>query len=178
MAATFTKIATVTVGSGGASSIDFSSIPSTYTDLCLKLSCRTSRASAQGLYKITFNGSSTNYSGIILYSYSGTSVASETNSAASGGSTYLIGEYIPAANATASVFSCDDIYIPNYASSNYKSLSIDLIQENNAADGRQSTMAGLWSNTSAISSIKIESATASTNIVQYSTATLYGISNS
>jgi hypothetical protein len=30
--ATFEKIATVDVGSGGAASIDFSSIPSTYTD--------------------------------------------------------------------------------------------------------------------------------------------------
>ena len=172
---TLVKIQTVTVGSGGASSIDFTSIPQTYTDLVIKLSCRTSRASAQGLYKITFNATSANYSGIILYSYSGTSVTSETNSAASGGSTYLIGEYIPAANATASVFSCDEIYIPNYTSSNYKSVSMDLIQENNAADGRQSMTAGLWSNTAAISSIKIESATASTNLAQYSTATLYGV---
>ena len=40
MATTFTKIASVTVGSGGASSIDFTSIPSTYTDLCVKLSTR------------------------------------------------------------------------------------------------------------------------------------------
>ena len=33
MATTFFKIASATVGSGGASSIDFTSIPQTYTDL-------------------------------------------------------------------------------------------------------------------------------------------------
>ena len=38
--ATFTKIASATVGSGGASSIEFTSIPSTYTDLVIKLSMR------------------------------------------------------------------------------------------------------------------------------------------
>ena len=40
MAVTFTQIASVTVGSGGAASIDFTSIPSTYTDLCIKTSIK------------------------------------------------------------------------------------------------------------------------------------------
>ena len=37
MANTYVAIATVTVGSGGAASIDFTSIPATYTDLVVKL---------------------------------------------------------------------------------------------------------------------------------------------
>jgi hypothetical protein len=36
MANTYEAIATVEVGSGGASTIDFTSIPSTYTDLVLR----------------------------------------------------------------------------------------------------------------------------------------------
>jgi hypothetical protein len=40
MANTFTLIASSTVGSGGAASIDFTSISSTYTDLVVKLSLR------------------------------------------------------------------------------------------------------------------------------------------
>jgi hypothetical protein len=40
MATTFIKIASVTVGSGGAASMDFTSIPSTYTDLVIKVSTR------------------------------------------------------------------------------------------------------------------------------------------
>ena len=43
MATTYTLISSVTVGSGGAASIEFTSIPSTYTDLVLKLSARSSR---------------------------------------------------------------------------------------------------------------------------------------
>ena len=37
MANTYVLISSSTVGSGGAASIDFSSIPATYTDLVLKL---------------------------------------------------------------------------------------------------------------------------------------------
>ena len=41
MADTYTLISSVTVGAGGASSIDFTSIPATYTDLLVKFSLRT-----------------------------------------------------------------------------------------------------------------------------------------
>jgi hypothetical protein len=40
MANTYEAIATVTVGSGGATDIEFTSIPGTYTDLLIKSSLR------------------------------------------------------------------------------------------------------------------------------------------
>ena len=40
----YESIATVTVGSGGAADVTFSSIPATYTDLLLKLSSRADSA--------------------------------------------------------------------------------------------------------------------------------------
>ena len=40
MAVTHNLISTITVGSGGAASIDFTSIPQTYTDLLVKISLR------------------------------------------------------------------------------------------------------------------------------------------
>jgi hypothetical protein len=40
MAYTYSKIASVTIGSGGSSSINFIAIPQNYTDLILKLSAR------------------------------------------------------------------------------------------------------------------------------------------
>lgn len=46
MMATYIKIGSVEVGAGGASSIDFSSIPATYTDLVLKMSARVSTGGA------------------------------------------------------------------------------------------------------------------------------------
>jgi hypothetical protein len=72
------------------------------------------------------------------------------------------------------------MYIPNYTSSNYKSFSTDSVCESNAASVyAQGFWSGLWSDTSAITSISIaELAGASTNIAEHSTAYLYGISNS
>jgi hypothetical protein len=175
MANTYELIASSTVGSGGASSIDFTSISGSYTDLCLKMSLRTDRASVYDQLKITFNGSSSSYTGIILYN-GNSSVGSETNTAATGGSTYLIGDYVDGASATSSTFGNGEIYIPNYAGSSNKSVSLDLVQENNAAGGYSSLTAGLWSNSAAITSIKLQSSN-SANFVQYSTAYLYGVKN-
>ena len=52
MANTFTKIASVTVGSGGASTMAFSSIPATYTDLQLLI---TSQTTSNNYIKININ---------------------------------------------------------------------------------------------------------------------------
>ena len=60
---TFTLIASSTVGAGGASSIDFTSIPSTYTDLCLKVSARSTATDTNVNMYVKFNGSTSGYSG-------------------------------------------------------------------------------------------------------------------
>jgi hypothetical protein len=78
-------------------------------------------------------------------------------------------------NWTANTFSNGEIYIPNYAGSNYKSWSSDAVTENNATSADMSLVAGLTSITAAITSITI--AGAAGNLVQYSTAYLYGVSN-
>ena len=170
MATTYKAIATVTVGSGGAASISFSSIPSTYTDLLILYSGRDVRTGdVYSNWKIEFNGSSSNLSCRLLY---GTG-----SSAASGTDTTIYG-WQPGDSATASTFSNNLIYIPNYTSSNYKSVSIDTVEENNTTSAYMGLTAGLWSNTAAITSITIKSYYASVNQAQYSTATLYGIKNS
>jgi hypothetical protein len=171
MANTFVKIASATVGSGGASSIDFTSIPSTYTDLCLKLSLRGTRTQTEAEVRLTVNGSATSYSNRALQG-NGSSVASFTYS-----TTFYYNGETDAANATASTFGNTEIYIPNYAGSNNKSISTDAVSENNATGGAYiNLVAGLWSNTSAITSITITPSV--NNWAQYSTATLYGIKNS
>ena len=59
---TFTLIASSTVGAGGASSIDFTSIPSTFTDLCLEASLRSDKPSyGFSNFNITINGSSSTF---------------------------------------------------------------------------------------------------------------------
>jgi hypothetical protein len=164
---TFIKIASVTVGSGGAATIAFSSIPSTYTDLCLKVSLRnTANVDWAGIY---FNGVTTGYSNRAIQA-TGSSVTSRSSTDKD--LTILTDE-----NAfTANTFGNAEIYIPNYAGSTYKSYSVDTVTENNATTAYSELSAHLWSNTAAITSITINAQ--SSNLAQYSTATLYGIKNS
>jgi hypothetical protein len=167
MANTFELISAVTVGSGGAASIDFSSIPSTYTDLVLVLSTRTSTGSIQGDCTITFNGSGSSYSQRIVYS-SGSGTASITETAI----TYRA----DGSTATASTFDNTTVYIPNYAGSTYKSVSLDNVTENNATGAFAALGASLWSNTAAINQITVTPNGGATFSI-YSTAYLYGVKN-
>jgi len=165
--ATYTLISSVTVGSGGAASIEFTSIPNTYTDLAISTSQRISSASPWSDVSVSFNNSTSNLSSLWLNAEGGSTVGYGT----SGSAIY----YWTAANsATSNTFGNGFIYIPNYAGSNFKSVSIDNVGENNAANTILVFTAGLWSNTSAITSVKL---TGANNFMQYSTAYLYGISN-
>jgi hypothetical protein len=174
MATTYEAIATVTVGSGGASSIEFTSIPATFTDLAVKVCARTDRSNTQSDLYLQFNGVTTaTYSYKRILGYNGSATSDGLTNDTKGG---LFG-WAAGSTATASTFSNSEIYIPNYTSSNAKSFSGDGVSENNATQSPVSINAGLWSGTAAITSIKIQCYNAS-NFVQYSTATLYGIKNS
>lgn len=165
MALTYVALASVTVGSGGAANIEFTSIPGTYTDLVLKVSIR-GNISNLDYNRISFNGSTSTFTYRSIEG-SGTAAASYN------GSVGAFGVQTPS-TFTASTFSNIEIYIPNYAGSNNKSYSADATTENNATESYADLIAGLWSTTSAITSISLASVT-STNFAQYSTATLYGI---
>jgi len=170
MAITYKKIASVTVGSGGAANIDFTSIPGTYTDLVLLISSRSNRSANADDTVFRINGNTSNiYSYRQLYGFtSGAGSANATDTKA------FIGQ-MPAASSTASTFDSSLVYFPNYAGSTNKSYSIENVWENNSSTVWQLNMfAGLWANTSAITSISLFSNN-SNNFVQYSTATLYGI---
>jgi len=167
---TFIKIATVTVGAGGAATMGFSSIPATYTDLVVKFSVRDAAAGNPRL-DLSFNGSTASSSGIRLTG-NGTAAAS---SAIPNSPSYGYGG-TSGGNDTASTFTNGEIYIPNYASSNNKSYSVDNVGENNATAALAALVANLWSNTAAITSVTLTAG--SGTFQQYSTATLYGISKS
>jgi hypothetical protein len=169
---TFTQIGTAqVVGSGGQAAIDFTSIPSTYTDLCLELSSRATGAGANGInVKLQFNGDTgSNYSYRRIYGQSST-VASTS---ATG--TFNISGISVAGADTANTFSNNAIYIPNYAGSTQKSYSVDGVAENNSVFGFLTLIAGLWTSTSAITSINLTND--GYNFAQYTTAYLYGVSN-
>jgi hypothetical protein len=166
---TYTKIASNTVGSGGVASVTFSSIPQTYTDLVLFHSSRSTAANNNIL--LSFNGGAggTSFSDRTLGS-TGSGVFSTFNN-----SSAQIYGLLNQSAYTASTFDSGCYYIPNYRSSNFKSVLYDGTQESNTTNIYQYLLAGLWSNTSAITSVVV--APVGFNFAEYSTFTLYGISN-
>ena len=163
MATTYTLIDKTTLGST-ANYIEFTSIPSTYTDIVLVASLRTNRAALNDEATLQLN--STSISGKRLYG--------DGSSAASDSTPNMLP---PAANATSNTFGNFAIYIPNYASTTaYKSISIDAVMENNATGSYSTLIAGLYSANTAVSSVKITSVNGS--FIANSSVYLYGIKNS
>jgi len=169
MANTFVQIASVTVGSGGAANIDFSSIPATYTDLVIYLSLRDETTNGFPIVTMEINGVTTNRTWRRLLGNG--SAASSTN-----GTTGQINT-MPGADKTASTFGNIQVYLPNYAGSSNKSFSVDGVTETNATASDIIFNSGLWSQTTAINQLTFKSGSA-TDFNEHSTATLYGISKS
>lgn len=172
MANTHKKIQTVTVGAGGAASIDFTSIPQTYSDLKIVLSARDARAVVASSVVLQINGSSAT-SGSYRRIYGDGSAGFSDSS--SGEATVQSG-HSDGNSATANTFGNVEIYIPNYTGSSNKSFSSDGVAETNGATTYMSFVAGLWADTAAITSLSVKPATA-VNFLQYTTATLYGVFN-
>jgi hypothetical protein len=169
MANTYQLIEAKTLGSS-ATSVTFSSIPGTYTDLKLVYSARSDRAGQTAeLLAISFNGTTTNYARRVL----------EGNGSSAGtyGDPIRSFGIVPASTATSNIFSNGEIYIPNYLSSNDKSYSGDGTAENNATSANIDLDANIWNNSAAITSIAISTYN-SNNLLQYSSFYLYGIKNS
>jgi len=158
------EVETVTVGTGGAASITFSSIPATFTDLVILSSVRSDRSTVTDSLKMNLNGNSSNQSTIILRKTSGVSNMDL--------STIRIAD-VPAASRASGIFGNASTYITSYLSSQAKAVSSDYVSENNASDNRMGITASLWDNTAAVTSIVLEINTG--DFAEHSTATLYGI---
>jgi len=160
---TMTLVETITVGSGGVASIEFSGIPQDGVDLVVVHSLRNEGAS--GGVRIWENGNTTqgnnkNLTGNGSGAYSFTNLSYLTLGNTSG--------------QTVNTFGNGSIYIPNYTSAAAKSIYADGVQENNATSANMSITAGVTFGTAAITSIAISYS--SGDIAEYSTASLYIIS--
>jgi hypothetical protein len=129
-----------------AASIEFTSIPQDGTDLFALLSLRSSNEETAAL-RVYPNGSSSNLSARVLFGNGSTSTsATYTNGIG------VIGGLNPVFS-TSNTFANTSVYIPNYAGSTNKSISLDGVSENNATEAFQGIGALLWSSTSAITSL-------------------------
>lgn len=165
---TMTLLQTVTVGSGGAASIDFTSIPATYDDLKIVFSGR--EATTNNFeFAVEINGSSSAIYNWRFLQGNGSSATSDNRSNQTIGNAFVLSS----SNSTASTFGNAELYFPNYRSSNNKSISGDTVGENNGTQAFARLVAYLFASTSAITSISLKLSTG--NLAQHSTATLYGI---
>ena len=166
---TYKLIASSIVGSSGAASITFSSIPQDYTDLAIRISCRTNGASLGDGFTIALNGSTA--------SFTSKSVFGDSASARSStGTTAGVG-VVAGTSQAANIFAATDVYINDYSSSNFKPILTQNANDSNTTlqayvfqDGK------LWSNTAAITNFTLTPGAGSW--VQYTSVHLYGIKNS
>ncbi len=160
MATTYEAIQTNTLAST-ATSITFSSIPATYTDLRLVI---VPTSAATGDIRIQFNGDTgTNYSTTVL---NGTGAAASSNRQIN--ATYCYLTFTAAGTTTIPHLYTSDIF--SYAGSTYKTL-LNTNSEDNNGSGNVVRSVSLWRSTAAITSLSIIGGTYAIG----TTATLYGI---
>ena len=152
-----------------ATSITFTSIPQTFTDLVVFYNLRDANANAGNLifgHYISFNGSTSNFTQRYI------SVL--TASLGSGTTPARFLGWHPDRDGTANTFCNSAIYIPNYAGNTNKSYSVESTSEANSSRLAHTILAGLWSDTSAITSLTLSSDTGGTFAIG-SLISLYGI---
>ena len=160
----------VTVGAGGAASIEFTSIPGTYQHLQVRLIGRTTWAASgnESVY-VRLNG-------VTSSSYARHDLRADgaTVSANAGASqTFMMLGFIPRDNVTASVYGAAVIDIFDYASTSKNTTARSLTGSDANGSGTVSIMSSLYNSTNAVSSILLYPE--SFNFKQHSTASLYGV---
>jgi hypothetical protein len=172
MVATFQPIYTQTVGSGGATQVNFNNIPQSFSDLKIVVSSRESAISdfRQPLF-LNINGNTySGYSDTILLGNSNS--ASATRNSYGAGTRVMIG-YASGVTATSNTFAIVETYIPGYTSSNYKQIITEGVSENANSSSYMLNISGiLYQSTLPITSLQL---TTYTTFAQNSTFTLYGI---
>jgi hypothetical protein len=167
----YESISTVTVGGAGSATITFSSIPSTYKHLQIRMTSRGTTSSGFGIDIRFNNDSGGNYSP--SHYLEGTGSAAISGAAISGTPTLIEIYGQPPSATTASVFGGSIIDVLDYANTNkYKTLR-HLGGFDANGSGLIDLDSGLWLSTSAINRIDITCV--ATAFAQYSSFALYGI---
>lgn len=164
----YDSIATITAGSGGASSAIFSSIPQTYTHLQIRIITRSTFGASNWPIFVQPNGS-----GSSIYAYHNLQGDGSTasSSAASSQSLMQLGE-TSAASGTANAFGTFVIDILDYANTNKNKTVRTLYGFDLNGSGIVGMRSGLFASTTAITSLNFGTGG---NFAEYSSFALYGI---
>ena len=167
----YESIATVTVGSGGTSTISFTSIPSTFKHLQLRASCKVNGTAGDFpdlLMRFNSDSTYTNYFSHQIGGDGSSAYANNSNSSptATGG---LVGDI------NGSQFTGKVIDILDYTNTNKNTTTRTLSGWDANGSGQARFASNLWINTSAVTSIDLVVRSSPTTISEYSKFALYGI---
>tara|TARA_R100001244_G_scaffold58606_1_gene49491 strand:+ start:1164 stop:1688 length:525 start_codon:yes stop_codon:yes gene_type:complete len=156
-----------------ATTVTWSSISGSYDHLCIKASIRSDKGSLIDYIQPTLNGDTgSNYSYTELFTGTATPVTYRGTGASFMGYWPINGD-----TTLADTFSAVECWIPNYSNTaNFKQLFAKTATENNSIADNEWTLwvaAGLWSSTSAITSI--EFVNSGDDFMAHSVFDLYGI---
>jgi hypothetical protein len=171
----YESIATITVGSGGSASIDFTSIPSTYADLQIRYIARYSGGTDVETGNSIKINSSTTGADYYWFQYFYTNGSSRASGADDSFAT-IWGGSSAGSGASSGVFGVGVIDILEYANTNKTKPVRILTGTDNNGSGALYFSTGLYVPTTAISSISISSLGG--NFAQYTKFALYGIKGS
>lgn len=165
----FESIATISVGAGGASNIEFTSIGSGYKHLQIRGIYRQSDSDSAPYINLTFNNDTgSNYA---AHALTGTGSAAIAQAYTSAPAMYV--QTVASDFHGTSVFSGLVIDVLDYGSTSKNKTTRSLVGIDNNGGGFIRFNSGLWMSTSAVTSIKFTPSGGS--IKQYSTLALYGI---
>ena len=165
------SIATVTVGSGGASSITFSDIPGGFQHLQIRAVTRDNRAS------VSINNIAARVNGDTGSNYADHTLLGDGASAVAAANSSISETYVGlsgASSAAASIFGASVVDILDYASTtkNKTIRSFHGVDANGSGSVR--LRSALWASTSAITSVLLYPSS-SGSFVEHSTFALYGV---
>jgi len=165
----YESIATVTVGSGGAANVEFTSIPATYTHLQIRGIARTDYAGTPAGLNFRFNSdTASNYSYHTIYGNGATAIAAAASSTTVGEAGQITGSI-----TAASMFGVCVLDILDYANTNKYKTTRSLGGWDSNGDGQSTFYSSNWRSTSAITTIRLLPGAG--NFIQYSQFALYGI---
>jgi hypothetical protein len=175
----YESISTVTVGSGGAANIEFTSIPATYSHLQIRgiVKSNDTTDDRQPVRAIFNSDTGNNFSRHLLFGNGSSATSDDGTSTTARLGASVISNF----SSYTSMFTAYVIDILDYADTN-KYTTVKVLGGFNTNDATASNFSQIalgsfaWLNTAAITSIKLQPFT--NNFVQYSQFALYGIKGS
>lgn len=167
----FYQIATTTVGAGGTSYVEFTSIPQTYTHLQIRGIQRFSGTPNEFIYyQLNSDTTASNYNS---HSIRGDGAAVTSSNFLTTYPGIVQDRNIPGSTNITGVFGCTVFDLLDYTNTNkFKTARIIGGYDSNGS-GVTSISSGAWRSTSAVTSIKLYPASGS--FTQYTSFALYGI---